>query len=200
MSKIIKDAVMLTVITLISGLLLGTVYEITKEPIAVQRELAKQAACKKVFPEAASFEEILTGDNSGSEVLEAAGYSKTVVEECMEALDASGSRMGYVITVTSKEGYGDDINISVGIQKDGTVNGIEILKISETAGLGMKAAKSEFKDQFSNKKVEKFAYTKSGAASENEIDALSGATVTTNAVTNAVNAAICMYQYLEGGN
>lgn len=200
MNKIIKDAFMLTVITLISGLLLGAVYEITKEPIAKQQELAKQQACKKVFAEASSFEEILMGDMSSAEVLEAEGYIKQNIEECMTALDAAGNEIGYVITVTSKEGYGDDITFSVGIKKDGTVNGIELLKISETAGLGMKAKESVFKDQFANKKVEKFAYTKTGAAMDHEIDALSGATITTNAITNGVNAAICMFRDLEGGN
>ena len=63
--------------------------------------------------------------------------------------------MGYVITVTSHEGYGGDIKLSVGILSDGTVKGIETLTITETAGLGMKAAEPEFKDQFKDKQVEK---------------------------------------------
>lgn len=65
-----------------------------------------------------------------------------------------------MINVTSHEGYGGDIEISVGIASDGTVKGIEMLSIGETAGLGMKAKDAEFKDQFRDKKVQKFTYTK----------------------------------------
>ena len=55
----------------------------------------------------------------------------------------------------------------------------------------MEAKQPAFYEQFSGKKVDAFAYTKSGATAENEIDALSGATITSNAVTNAVNAGLC---------
>ena len=60
-----------------------------------------------------------------------------------------------MINVTSHEGYGGDIEISVGIASDGTVKGIEMLSIGETAGLGMKAKDAEFKDQFRDKKSAK---------------------------------------------
>lgn len=79
------------------------------------------------------------------------------------------------------------------------MNGISILSIGETAGLGMKANTDNFKKQFQDKKVDKFKYTKTGASSEDEIDALSGATITTNAMTNGVNAGLCAFQYVEGG-
>ena len=65
----------------------------------------------------------------------------------------------------------------------------------------MKAKEASFQNQFKDKKVEQFKYTKSGASADNEIDALSGATITTNAVTNNVNAALAYYHgALEGGN
>ena len=51
------------------------------------------------------------------------------------------------MTTTSSEGYGGDIQISVGIGNDGVVEGVEILSISETAGLGMKATEAKFRDQ-----------------------------------------------------
>ena len=62
------------------------------------------------------------------------------------------------------QGYGGDITFTLGIRNDGTVNGYEILSISETAGLGMKAKEDAFKQQFSGKKVDSFAYTKTGAS------------------------------------
>ena len=88
----------------------------------------------------------------------------------------------------------------MGVADDGTLNGISILSISETAGLGMKADTDEFKNQFADKNVEKFEYTKNGATEDNQIDAISGATITTNAMTNGVNAGLCAFQYEKGGN
>ena len=63
------------------------------------------------------------------------------VDEAVEATDASGSVAGYVVTATSNDGYGGAVTVSVGIQSDGTVNGIEFLTLAETAGLGMNAQK-----------------------------------------------------------
>ncbi len=116
----------------------------------------------------------------------------------MSALDDSGSLLGYVITVTSKEGYGGDIQFAMGIRMDGTVNGMSILDIAETAGLGMRA-EDVLKPQFAERKADKFEYTKSGATSEDQIDAISGATITTRAVTNGVNAGLYYFQTEMGG-
>ena len=118
----------------------------------------------------------------------------------MAAKDGSGNVLGYVITVTTKEGYGGDIKFSIGIRQDGLVNGISILEIAETAGLGMRA-EEVLKPQFADKNVEQFEYSKSGAVSENQVDAISGATITTNAVVNGVNAGIYYFQTeLKGGS
>ncbi len=130
----------------------------------------------------------------------AEGYGDERVDEVMSALDDSGSLLGYVITVTTREGYGGDIQFAVGVRMDGTVNGMSILDIAETAGLGMRA-EDVLKPQFAGKQVEKFEYTKSGATSEDQIDAISGATITTNAVTNGVNAGLYYFQTeLRGGS
>ena len=200
MNKIIKNAVILTVITLVSGLALGVVYEITKEPIQKAQEKAKQTAYKKVLPDGKTFETDADFKESDAEkILKKAGLTSDVINEVAEAKDASGETVGYVITVTSKEGYGGDIKIATGIDTDGTVQGISILSISETAGLGMEAKNESFQKQFQGKNVEQFKYTKSGAKSDDEIDALSGATITTNAVTNNVNSALAYYYAVLGG-
>ena len=86
----------------------------------------------------------------------------------------------------------------MGITKEGQLNGISILSISETAGLGMRA-EEVLKPQFSGKIAEKFEYTKTGAVADNQIDAISGATITTNAVTNGVNAGLYYFQNALGG-
>ena len=200
MNKIVKNAFILTAITVIAGLLLGVVYGVTKEPIANAKAKAKQEAFQSVLSDADSFETVDNLDtDAASELLKSNGYSSDAIEEVALGKDKSGETIGYVINVVSHEGYGGDIEISVGIQADGTVKGIEMLSISETAGLGMKADTDDFKNQFRDKKVEKFQYTKTGAASEDEIDAISGATITTNAVTNGVNAGLAAFQYMEGG-
>ena len=200
MNKIVKNAFILTAITVIAGLLLGVVYGVTKEPIANAKAKAKQEAFQSVLSDADSFETVDNLDtDAASELLKSNGYSSDAIEEVALGKDKSGETIGYVINVVSHEGYGGDIEIAVGIQADGTVKGIEMLSISETAGLGMKADTDDFKNQFRDKKVEKFQYTKTGAASEDEIDAISGATITTNAVTNGVNAGLAAFQYMEGG-
>ena len=114
------------------------------------------------------------------------------IDEVMQALDGSGQLLGYVITVTDHEGYGGDIQFSMGVTLDGTLNGISLLSISETAGLGMKAG-DVLVPQFENKQVESFTYTKSGAANDSEIDVISGATITTNAIVNGVNGGLMFF-------
>lgn len=201
MNKIVKNTAILAVITVVAGCLLGLVYEVTKAPIAQAQENAKQEAYRTVLADAAEFAVDETFDASkAANVLVEAGYGSDDITEVAAAKDASGDDMGYVITVTSHEGYGGDIQISVGILSDGTVKGIEMLSISETAGLGMKATEADFKDQFKDKQVEKFTYTKSGEDGDDKIDALSGATITTNAVTNAVDSALVYFQNVLGGS
>ena len=199
MKEMMKNTVIMLVITLVAGLVLGFVYQITKDPIAAQNAKKEQEACKEVFQDAANFEQIEVSETDAA-LWEEEGYAQESIDEVVSALDDSGSLLGYVITVTTKEGYGGDIQFAVGVRMDGTVNGISILKISETAGLGMRA-EEVLQPQFADKQTEKFEYTKSGATSENQIDAISGATITTNAVTNGVNAGLYYFQTeLRGGS
>ena len=188
-----KDALILFVITLISGFLLGGAYQITKDPIAKATEAANMAAYKKVFPEAAEF----TSDDKMEAAVETCNtellsqnFGKVGVENAFQAVDASGTALGYVITSYSGDSYSGLVKISVGIKEDGTINGIEFLEISDTPGLGLKAKEPAFKDQYAGKNKESLTVTKSGNAGDGEINAISGATITSSAVTNAVNAAL----------
>ena len=122
------------------------------------------------------------------------------VEVAMQHNDSyNENSYGFVNNITTPEGYGGDITFSLGVKNDGTLNGIEILSISETAGLGMNATKDDFKNQFKDKKAEEFKVTKTGAQSEDEIDALSGATITSRAMVGGVNAGLCAFRYVEEG-
>ena len=189
MNKIIKNTVILTLITLIAGICLGAVYEITKEPIAQAQDAAKKEAWQQVFPDADAndFELIDVDQKAADKAIKDLGVKATIDEVCTVGEE------GYVVTVTDKEGYGGDIKITVGITADGTINGISILSITEPAGLGMRATEPAFYEQYQGKQAEKFVVSKDGGDGE-PIDALSGATITSRAVTGAVNAALGYYQ------
>ena len=195
--SIIKDALILCVITLVAGFGLGAVHEITLEPIAKANYNIQQNAYKTVFENAAEFKD-LPGFSSAdaSKIAAAAGFADDTIEGCVQAVGSDGKLLGYVISATDPNSYGGDVTLSLGVQLDGTVNGYSITTINDTAGLGMKAKEDSFSSQYKNKKVEKFTVTKTGATSEDQIDAISGATISSNAVTNAVNAGLAYFKDL----
>lgn len=198
--KIIHDALILTAFTLVLGFVLGLVYEITKEPIAAADAAKSQAAYQKVFTDASSFESYADFDEEAAiAIMDEFGYSDEI-EDVQVAKDAGGNALGYVITVTAKDASQANITFSVGITNDGIVNGYSITSIAETPGLGDKAKNEEFSDQFSGKQVDSFTVVKQAPAADNEIEAISGATITSKAMTNGVNACITYFQNaLEGG-
>lgn len=185
--EVYKAALNLCMITLVAGLLLGGVYQITKEPIR-QAEIAAQAkAFAAVCPQAEKFDEC-------PEIMEIAAdvegtYGNDVISSAYKAFDASGNVNGYVVNVISKDCFGDGMEVSVGFDADGTVTGVTFLSINETAGLGMNATDESWLAQYIGKVVDAFTVTKTGASAENEINAISGATITSKAVTGAVNTA-----------
>lgn len=196
-SVMLKEAGILFAITLIAGLVLGLVNELTRDRIRIQQEKAVQEACAAVFQTAASFEEMeYEPDEALSQELGANGVK---IGSVYRALGSDGSSLGVVVESTSTEGYGGNIVLYLGVTNEGVLNDISILEISETPGLGM-LAPEELVPQFHEKNVDSFAYTKTGASAENEIDAIAGATITTKAVTNAVNGGLKAAQALtEGG-
>lgn len=198
--KIVHDALILTAFTLVLGLVLGLVYEITKEPIAAADAKTAQAAYQKVFEEAGSFEAYESFDkDAAASLMEENGYADEITD-VQVAKDDSGTPIGYVITVTAKDGSQANITFSVGITNDGIVNGYSITSISETPGLGDKAKNEEFSSQFNGKQADTFSVVKSAPASDTEIESISGATITSRAMTNGVNACITYFRnVLEGG-
>lgn len=197
--SLISDCMKLLIITLVAGLALGFVYNLTKDPIAAQNELAKQESYKTVFPDAESFENVDFTEDEIQKLCEEHGITGITMTEIMAAKDASGSDLGYVFNVTTSEGYGGDIQLAVGVQSDGTLNGFDALSISETAGLGMNATQDDFRNQFAGVKADQLEVVKdgSGASDDAKIDAISGATITSSAITGAVNT--CLAYTAEGG-
>ena len=186
MKQIIKNTVVLLVITLIAGVSLAATYAITKQPIADAEQKAETEAFLAVFPDAV-FEDY-EGPFQDTDTITIGSVKK--------AKDAAGNEIGIGVKVTTSAGYGGDIVMVLGIGTDGSIAGLKILSAaSESPGLGANCLKPEFQEQFAGKTVN-LTYSKTGAR-DNEIDAISGATITTRAVTNAVNAVLEMY---EGGN
>lgn len=101
-----------------------------------------------------------------------------------------GKTAAYIFTESSK-GYGGDVSVMTAIKPDGTVAGVAILDVSgETPGLGQNAAKESFFSQYIGLK-KGVSVLKNGAKTENnEVDAVTGATITSTAVTRAVNKAL----------
>lgn len=204
MKEMLKNALILFAITLIAGLLLGVVNEVTRDPIAKQEAMAKKQAMATVFsedkenglPKAESFEAVSFDASRCQSLMEMEGYTAERIDEIAKAYDASGELLGYVLTVTTKEGYAGEITFTMGIRLDGTLNGISLTTINETVGLGMNAEKL-LVPQFQGKRVDAFTYTKTGAAVADEIDAISSATYTTNAIVNGVNCGLIVFRHIE---
>ena len=197
--KIVHDALILTAFTLVLGLILGIVYGITKDPIDKANADTAIAAYQEVFKDAVSFEAYEYDKDEANQIVADGGYKDTI-DDIQSALDDSGKTLGYVITVTAKDGSQGSITFSVGISNDGTVNGYSITDISETPGLGMKAEDEEFYSQFQNKAVDAFTVVKQAPSADNEIEAITGSTITSKAMANGCNAAILYFQNkLQGG-
>lgn len=174
MKTIIKNALILTAITLIAGSALAFVYIITKQPIEESDKKATQQAYSVVF-ENADFEEC--------ELVDYSDENNSTVYSVSKAIK-SGETAGYVMTTSSK-GYGGEIKIAVGIRLDGSLTGISVLDASnETPGLGAKVQEDEFTDNYKQATIDDY----------DEVDAISGATYSSNGVKNAVYAC---FNYFE---
>jgi len=171
--EIAKVGAILFLITAIASGLLAYVNSVTAPVIAKNEQEKQQNAMRVVLPQAQGFEEKnLLSDKMDSTVT---GVYK------------SSNDAGYVVTA-APIGYGGEISIVVGISKDGKVSGVNITSQSETAGLGAKCTDEEFLLQFLGKE-ENISVVK-GKASNNQISAISSATITSKAVTSGVNSAV----------
>lgn len=172
MKDILKLGVILFLITGICTGLLGGIYGVTKPIIEENNARMQMEAMKALLTEADDFIEV-EGASEGDVV-------------AMFVAKASGAQMGYVAKV-APNGYGGAIEMLVAFNQEGSVEGIKILSHSETPGFGANAEKTAFSDQFKGK-VAPLTVTKVAPA-ETEIQAITGATITSTAITEAVNAA-----------
>ena len=160
---VLKPALVLFVICLVTTSLLALTNALTTDKIDERAKQDIAETRKKVLSSAASFEEI----------------NDTVVR----GKDADNKTVGYVITVTEK-GYGGEMKVMDGIS-GGKVAGVSILSHSETAGMGAKTAETGFLDQYKG--------LDGNAEVGKNIDKITGATISSKAVTKAVNKAMEEY-------
>jgi Na+-translocating ferredoxin:NAD+ oxidoreductase subunit G len=190
MKEHLRLGIILAVITSIAGLLLGFVHESTKAAIEENSKLNKEQI-SIVMPQANSVTKMnLTFDKT------------SIIQEVMEAYQGN-ELIGHLLKVNAK-GFHGNIDILVGISKDEKITGINIISHSETPGVGSKVEKQDFKDRFKEKSIkELFKVIKAAPAKENEVEGVSGASVSSAAVTKGVNDAVEYFKAnlaAKGGN
>jgi len=203
-SRVPRPVVVLTTITIIAGVALSGVYSLTKENIENQKLAANLASFRVVVPEAESFisdeamDQAIADLNGG---VYGADFGRVCINEAYVGVDGSGNPVGYVIRATSSDGFDGDVAMAVGLNADGAINGIDFTELNETPGMGMRVADAAFKDQFNGRAVRRFTLNKAGGSTEeDQIDTVSGASTTSGAVVNAVNAALdFFYTVVKGG-
>lgn len=184
-----KDALILFAITLVAAAALSCVYSLTKEPIKTAEEETKKAAYEKVFA-GVSFESFQGADallsdvndalHSGEIKYDGISLEKATVSEILLATDKNGNAVGFVLSVSSKGGYGGEIQAAVGVKTGGELTGLTVVSHSETAGIGAKYADKEY-------------------TSADKVDVVSGATYTTTALKEIYGAALYAADTAESG-
>ena len=170
--KMIAPIVVLTCIGLVITAALAVTNQLTAPVIEAQAAAAAEAALKVVLPEGSDFTDI-----TGVEL-----------PEGVTAAKAAGNGAGYVFTTTGK-GFGGDISVMVGLNADGAITGTKVLSNAETQGIGSKVVEdgSAYQQQLV------------GMTDTSGIQATSGATVSSNAMTSAIQTAFDAYVLSTGG-
>lgn len=185
-STFFNMAFSLVVITLVTSTILGYAYELTKGPIAAAKLAKKIHAIDQVVPEYDNhpvdemYKLPIPGEKDSLEVYPA---------------NKGGKAVGYAIRSYSHKGYGGDVWLMVGLSPDGSIHNIVVLDHKETPGLGSKMSNPKFKDQFNGKNPDNFSLKvkKDGG----DVDALTGATISSRAFSGAVHLAYEAYS--KGG-
>ena len=185
---ILKLAAILFAIVFVCTFVLVLCNNITAPIIAQNNAKAEEEAKIAVLPNAEAFEEIKDFTHPG-------------ITAAFEGKDKSGNFAGYCFKVSTKDNtskaFGGEIQMIVGIDKELNISGVKIITMAETPGLGAKASEEAFTDQYKGK-ADEISVTKSGNAGEGEINAISGATITSKAVTEGVNNALGAANVLKG--
>ncbi len=179
---ILQPTICLFVVCLITTFLLAVTNQATEPVIAANTKATAERIYKEMLPEVEEFTAQTTELNGKK-------YEVQVGK-------AGGKTIGYVFN-TQTNGYGGPVVVLTAMKADGSIAGAQILEMQETAGLGMNASKPEFIDQYKGKKS-KLHVVKDGASKDDEIQAISAATITSKAVTKSVNTAMDLFALVNG--
>ena len=181
---LVKPIISLLLICLVAAGLLGAANAVTKAPIEELAAKNAMEAKQKVLPDAQTF------DEEGREVdgaLAFAGYA------------ADGSVAGYVFE-TKTNSYGGKLVVMTGVGNDGAVRGVTITEINDTPGLGLKAKTDPtFLTQYAGKSGVVGVVKNADDKTDGDIVAITSATISSKAVTTAVNAALSAFDAITGG-
>lgn len=187
MRDIIKSGLILCIISVIVAMALAITYSATKDIIEERKTERASEARSQVMPYAKNFEEVKNTD-----------FSVDVVKAVYNGID-DGKIVGRVFEVEGS-GYGGLIQITVGIDNEGRITGVIIGENNETPGLGNKITKEDFLNQFKGITFEQpLKAVKNPSTKEEEIHIATGATVSTEAVVDAVQAAVDVNQEIING-
>lgn len=178
-NEVIKYGIILFVITAVSTGIVSAIFNITNPIIEKQKIEKDNAARTSILPSAKEFEKV--EQDFGGNIL-----------EVYKGLDGSET-VGYTIKTIAK-GYGGDIEITTGISSDSKISGVSLGTMSETPGLGAKAKDEAFISQYTGKEVKEIKVIKNAVPKDDEISAIAGATITSNAVTSGINEAISIFE------
>ena len=193
-----KPVIAIAIIALVSGLALSGVFSMTKAPIEKQERAKAAAAYQSVIPEASDFSFLeekvsrFAGEKYGT------AFGAVTINEAVEGKDAAGKTVGYAVSVTSKEGYNGDLTYIIGFTGDGTITSITNTVNNETPGKGSLCKEPGFTGQFSGRNVSAFVLSGTG---DEGVDGVSGATISSKASVNAINAALDFFRnVVKGGD
>ena len=169
----VKPIVVLGVICLVTSLLLAVTNNVTAPIIAENAVKTANATRQALLPSADTFTEV----------------APETPTEGVTAIYKADNDSGYVITAQAK-GYGGEGPVMVAFNAEGTIEAVQFLDNDETPGLGQKVKSEAFQSQFSGMPAEEFGLS--------DIDAITGATISSGAAASAINAAIAAYNQEAG--
>ena len=188
MGEVVRITLILTIICVVITALLAGTNELTAGRIAENSLASKQDAWREVLAADDYADIVLSGDDASLEVF----------DKLDAAVAVKGYGVGGVVITTTEKGYGGEMSVLTGFNEKGEITGVRLLEHSETAGLGANAANRKFTDQYvtasgSDIPAGNFAVAKDGGT----IDAVTAATISSRAVTRAVNKACIVYRALN---
>lgn len=195
MREIAGLSIKLFIITAVAAICLAFTNSMTKDKIAEQIAMENELARQEVLSQAETFEQV--DHKKIRETAKSLNFKNTeIISEAFKGLKGS-KEVGYTYKVLPK-GYGGEITVLVGVSMEGKLTGMKVVNHTETPGLGANATSESFQNQYKGKSIETpLTVIKAGSAGESEIEAITGSTITTQAVTDGVNSAVEIFKKMN---